>query len=50
LESGDIVYPTGRTAGGFVEVEDEFDAKGWVPTSSVSARNASRGGGGQPRD
>jgi curli biogenesis system outer membrane secretion channel CsgG len=50
LESGDIVYPTGRTAAGFVEVEDEFDAKGWVPTSSVSARNAPRGGGGQPRD
>jgi curli biogenesis system outer membrane secretion channel CsgG len=50
LEAGDIVYPTGRTATGFVEVEDEFDAKGWVPTSSVSARNAPRGGTSQPRD
>jgi curli biogenesis system outer membrane secretion channel CsgG len=50
LEAGDIVYPTGRTAAGFVEVEDEFDAKGWVPSSSVSARNAPRGGGAQPRD
>jgi curli biogenesis system outer membrane secretion channel CsgG len=50
LEAGDIVYPTGRTAAGFVEIEDEFDAKGWVPTSSVSARNAPRGGANQPRD
>jgi curli biogenesis system outer membrane secretion channel CsgG len=50
LEAGDIVYPTGRTATGFVEVEDEFDAKGWVPSSSVSARNAPRGGSNQGRD
>jgi curli biogenesis system outer membrane secretion channel CsgG len=50
LEAGDLLYPTGKTAPGFVEVEDEFDAKGWVPSSSVSARNAPRGGGGQPRD
>lgn len=38
LEAGDIVYPTGQTSPGFVEVEDEFDAKGWVPSSSVSQR------------
>jgi curli biogenesis system outer membrane secretion channel CsgG len=50
LEAGDILYPTGRAATGFVEVEDEFDAKGWVPSSSVSERNAPRGGGAQPRD
>jgi curli biogenesis system outer membrane secretion channel CsgG len=50
LEAGDILYPTGKTAPGFVEVEDEFDAKGWVPSSSVSARNAARGGNNQPRD
>lgn len=50
LEAGDIVYPTGRTATGFVEVEDEFDAKGWVPSSSVSARNAPRSGANSGRD
>jgi curli biogenesis system outer membrane secretion channel CsgG len=50
LEAGDIVYPTGRSATGFVEVEDEFDAKGWVPSSSVSARNAPRSGANQGRD
>lgn len=43
LEAGDIVYPTGQTSSGFVEVEDEFDAKGWVPSSSVSQRSATRG-------
>jgi curli biogenesis system outer membrane secretion channel CsgG len=50
LEAGDIVYPTGKAAAGFVEVEDEFDAKGWVPSSSVSARNAPRTGANNGRD
>lgn len=38
LERGEIVYPTGERVEGFVQVEDEFGDKGWVPTAAVSAR------------
>jgi curli biogenesis system outer membrane secretion channel CsgG len=38
LERGEIVYPTGERSEGFVQVEDEFGDKGWVPTAAVSAR------------